>query len=170
MFLVAVLAVGGLALHAGLLRLDRVGQLVRDESVAFLRAGSELTRAEVHVAAGCERASAELVSRRFRVTAGVHLDMRQICPELRLHSRAQIIGERGTTALGNLGAALRLSRRLALHMSFARREQAHVAELGPLDVVLIVVLLARLYAPRTPVVAIPDPHLLIIGDLGGKLL
>ena len=62
-------AIGFLALNAGALPLDDVRELVREESIAFLRSGCELPRTKVNVAPGREGPRAKLCRRGGRVCA-----------------------------------------------------------------------------------------------------
>src|SRR5207247_4903160 len=55
-----------LSLHARLLRLHRVRELVRDQLVALFGSRRKLARAEMHIATGRERARAELFRRLCR--------------------------------------------------------------------------------------------------------
>src|SRR5439155_9979027 len=75
----------GLALYAGALPLHHVRELVREQPIAFFRAGRELPAAEVHVVADGERPRAERARGRRRLAARAHLDVAEGRLELLLH-------------------------------------------------------------------------------------
>src|SRR5205814_3976629 len=98
-----------------LLRLDRVRELVRNEPIAFLRAGREFASAEVDVASRSKGTRAEFLRGRRRVPTRVYLDVRQVGAELRLHARPQITRQCGAATLRDLCDTFGLPRSLALN-------------------------------------------------------
>ena len=101
-----VVPVLSLALHASMLALHDVRELVRQKAIALLCTRSEFAGTEVHITANGECARAELLGRRVRFAARVKADTRQVGAETWLHSRANIIGKRTSGRLRDRSRSL----------------------------------------------------------------
>jgi hypothetical protein len=87
-----------LALDTRLLPLDDMGQLMGEEPIPLLGSWAELARGKVNIGAHGKGARAKALSSPSGVAAGVELDRREVGPEARLHTRANLRGERRSSA------------------------------------------------------------------------